>query len=175
MRKLISNGAKLLVMAMILMVSTTLSAQQKYGYIYSEKVFKSIPEYNNAIAQLEESAKQASEKGEEMIEEVKQEYSNYLRYRDNMSQSQRRTTEQALIAKEKAATGYEDKFFGEDGEMSKIQKQLMDPIEARVVEAVNAIAQEGGYDMIFDLSNVRATIYQSPKLDLTNMVIERLK
>ena len=50
----------------------------------------------------------------------------------------------------------------------------MKPIEDRVVSAVNAEASAGGYDMIFDLSVVKFTVYQSPALDLTDKVIARL-
>ncbi len=58
--------------------------------------------------------------------------------------------------------------------MAQYQQSLMKPIEDRVVSAVNAEASAGGYDMIFDLSVVKFTVYQSPALDLTDKVIARL-
>lgn len=157
-----------------LFVSLAASGQQKYGYIYSEKVFKALPEYNSAIAKLEAYAQSASTHSEEMEDEVKKLYAQYLSVRSSMSTSQRQAQEKMLIEKEREANEYEEEFFAEDGPMSKYQKQLMDPIEQKVLNVVNRLAVQLGYDMIFDLSTVRSTIYQSERLDLTQMVIDNL-
>lgn len=157
-----------------LFVSLAASGQQKYGYIYSEKVFKSLPEYNTAIAALEDYAQSASSRSKEMEDEVKQSYVQYLAVRNSMSTTQRKAQEDMLVAKEREANEYEESFFAEGGPMSKKQQQLMDPIEQKVLNAVNKVAQEMGFDMIFDLSTVRSTIYQSERLDLTQIVIDSL-
>lgn len=160
---------------LVFTVTLSASAQQKYGYLYSEKVFKSLPEYNSAVSELEAYAKSATDKAEQMTTELKSAYTNYLKVRSSMSESQRTTLESNLVAQEKKANSYESDFFGEDGPMAKRQKELLDPIESKVRSAVSALAKAEGYDMIFDLSNSQSTIYQSESLDLTQKVIDKLK
>lgn len=166
---------KLILFFVALTLSTAAMAQQKNCYIYSQKVFQSMPEYNEAVKSIDEFAKLARSKADRLLDEAKTMFDEYQQYQRDMTSAQRSRYKQQIIEKEKAANDYEESVFGEDGEISKKQKVLMEPIERKVLTVVNTFAKKGNYDMIFDLSLAKIAIYLSPKLDVTNLIIEELK
>ena len=147
---------------------------QRYGYVYSERIFKSIPEYEQALKSVERYAEQGQARVQELYDEAQKSYDGLRSLQSRLSQEQFEMIAKASVDKEREATKYNEEFFGRDGKLAEYQKSLMDPIEKRVLAAVEAEASAGGYDMIFDLSVAKATIYQSPALDLTDKVIARL-
>lgn len=55
------------------------------------------------------------------------------------------------------------------------QRELLDPIEQRVVAVVESLRVEGGYAVVFDISSEGSTIVTADKsLDLTKKAIDRL-
>lgn len=150
-------------------------SQQKNCYIYSQKVFQSMPEYNEAIKTLDTYSQTARKKADDMLNEAKTMFEEYQQYQAEMTSAQRSRYKQQIMEKEKAANDFEKSIFGEEGDLSKKQKELMEPIERKVLAVVEAFAKKGGYNMVFDLSLVKVTIYQSPSLDMTNKIIEEVK
>lgn len=147
----------------------------KVAYIYSEKVFKSMPEYLTAVAEIEQYAEYGQKISDSKLEEVESMFNEFRNVESSLSVTSRESLKNQIIAKEKAANEYEENFFSEGGALEKKQKELMEPIERKVLSAVDAIALENDYDMIFDLSTSTSTIYQKPQLDLTNEIITRIK
>jgi len=147
---------------------------QKYGYVYSEKIFKAIPGYEEALKSVERYAEQGREHVKTLYDEAQKTYEGLRSLQSRLSQEQFDALAKASVEKEREATKYNEEFFGRDGKLAEYQKSLLKPIEDKVLAAVNAEASAGGYDMIFDLSVVKSTIYQSPASDLTDKVITRL-
>jgi Skp family chaperone for outer membrane proteins len=55
------------------------------------------------------------------------------------------------------------------------QRELLDPIEERVMAVIEGLRAEGNYAMVFDVSNTYNTVVAADKaLDLTPRAIERL-
>ena len=166
---------RLILFIVALTLSTAAIAQQKNCYIYSQKIFKSMPEYDAAIKNIEEFAKLARTKADGLLKDARTMFEEYKEYQKDMTTTQRSKYKQQIVDKEKAANDYENSVFGKDGELEKRQKTLMEPIERKVLTVINAFAEKGKYDMIFDLSISKVTIYQSPKLDVTELIIEEIK
>jgi outer membrane protein len=59
--------------------------------------------------------------------------------------------------------------------MTERQRELLDPIEERVMAVIEGLRAEGNYSMVFDVSNANNTVVAADKaLDLTPKAIERL-
>lgn len=166
---------KLILFFVALTLSSAAMAQQKNCYIYSQKIFKSMPEYNAAVKSLETMTETARKKSDAMLAEAKQMFEEFQQYERDMSNVQRERYKKMIIEKEQAANDYQESMFSEEGEVAKRQKELMEPIERKVLAVVESFAKRGGYDMVFDLSLVKVTIYQSEKLDMTDKIIEEVK
>ncbi len=155
-------------------VSGMAQAQQKYAYIYSQKIFKAIPEYNTAVSELDKYVKDLEKQLQTKLDDVKKRYENYRSEESILSsdiQAQRRAE---IIRLEREATQFQETIYAEDGLIKQRQDELMKPIEEKVLKVINALADENKYDMIFDLSIAKITVFQSPSLDLTDTVIKRL-
>ncbi|MBE9487826.1 MAG: OmpH family outer membrane protein [Bacteroidetes bacterium] len=164
---------KIILFLMIIFSVSSVSAQ-KYGYIYSKKVFDKIPEYTQAIKEIDVYAKDKRAEVDKKINEVSAMYTEFQKYSDQMSSTDLTRYRELIATKEKTANEFEKSIFGEKGTLSMKQKMLMSPIEEKVMNAVSVLAKEKKYDMIFDLSLVKMTIYQSESCDLTSEIIAKL-
>ncbi len=79
-----------------------------------------------------------------------------------------------IIAKEKEAKSMQKKYFGTDGDMVKKRQELMKPIQDKVFNAIEEMAQSGVYAVIFDKSGSMTMIYTNPKYDKSDDVLELL-
>ena len=82
--------------------------------------------------------------------------------------------EEEIIAKEKELNELKRKYFGQEGELYKKRESLLKPIQDEIYTAVQEVAQQKGYDMIIDRSSDMSLIYSAPKLDVSDLVLEKL-
>ena len=84
------------------------------------------------------------------------------------------TREKDIIDKEKEVKDLQQKYFGQEGTMAKKTEELLKPIQDNVFNAIKTIATEGGYATIFDINSNAGIIYNNPKYDLSDKVVEKL-
>ena len=79
------------------------------------------------------------------------------------------------MAKEKQASDLKRKYFGPEGELFKKRTSLMTPIQEEIYTAVKDIADQRGYSLVIDRSSDSAgIIYGSPKIDISNELLQKL-
>ena len=61
-----------------------------------------------------------------------------------------------------------------EGEAAKKQKELLEPVQDRVYEAIKQLALQQGYDAVIDRSSAQSMIFASPKIDISNEVLAKL-
>lgn len=152
----------------------TLSAQN-YIIINSEKVFKSIDAYNSAINQLDNLAEQYQSQVDAKFAEVETLYNNYMNQKASLSAAARQARENTILAKEKEANEYQETLFGKDGTLMKKRVELIQPIQKRVFDTIASYATKVGADMVLDSANNATLLYNAPKVDHTQQVIDALK
>ena len=82
--------------------------------------------------------------------------------------------EQEIVAKEKEVTDIKYKYFGPQGELFKKRESLIKPIQDDVYNAVKKVSEERGYQAIFDRASSQSIIFASPRIDVSNLVLEKL-
>ena len=85
---------------------------------------------------------------------------------------QRRETE--IISKEKEAKELQRKRFGPKGDLFLKRKELVQPIQDKVFNAINDYSEEKRYDIIFDKSSELIMLYSNPKLDKSDDILKML-
>ena len=78
------------------------------------------------------------------------------------------------MAKEKEAADLKKKYFGPEGELFKKRESLMAPIQDEIYNAVKDIAESKGYSLILDRASDSGIIFASPKIDISNEVLQKL-
>ena len=101
---------RLILFAAALLAAGTLAAQNCI-IVDSEKIFKSIDAYNQAISDLDDLAKQYQEQVDNRFQEVETLYNNYQYQKASLSSAARQARENTILAKEKEAQEYQESLF----------------------------------------------------------------
>ena len=166
---------RLIIAICALLISVSAATAQKYIVVDSEKIFRSMTDYNTAMPTLDNLAKEYQTKVDATYAEVESLYNTYIAQKANLSTTQRNAKEQEILAKEKAAAEYQESIFGNDGVMMKKRIELIQPIQKRVFSAIDSYAKAGGYDMVLDSAANAAMLYSSESVNHTQKIIELLK
>jgi outer membrane protein len=167
---------KKMIIALLAVVMTTgLASAQNYMVVDSEKVFKSIKAYNDALEDIEELATEYQEAVDAKFAEVENLYNNYMQQRSSLSVSAQQQYEQLILQKEAEATEYQESLFGTDGELMKRRLELIQPIQNRVFNTIENFSKQYGYDLVIDISANPTILYYSTKVDFTERIIDALK
>ena len=164
----------ILTLALVLGIATIASAQN-YAVVNSEKIFKSIDQYNQAITQLDQMANDYQTKVDAKFEEVEKIYNAYMQRRSQLSAASQQANEENILKLEQEAQKYQESIFGTDGELMKKRLELIQPIQKRVFEAIETYAKQKGYDMFIDISQNPTMLFYSERADHTDEIIAHLK
>ena len=160
---------------MAMMLSVVGVSAQNYMVVDSEKVFKSLSTYNNALEQIEQLSAQYQAKVDAKFQEVERLYNSYMQQRAALSEATRQQREQQILQKEQEATEYQESIFGTDGELMKKRMELIQPIQQRVFSTIERYATQYGYDLVIDISANPTVLYYSSKVDYTQQIINALR
>ena len=165
---------KLLITLGIILFAAGIASSQKFAYVDTEYILKKVPSYKTAQDQLEKLGTQYQKEIETAYQKIEEMFKKYQSEKVLLSESMRKTREDEIINREKEVKDLQQKYFGNEGTMAKKQEELLKPIQDQVFNAIKTIADDGGYATIFDVSNNAGIIYNNPKYDLSDKVVEKL-
>ncbi|MBR3477937.1 MAG: OmpH family outer membrane protein [Bacteroidaceae bacterium] len=163
---------KLLIIALIALPMSVFA--QKYALVDMEYILKNVPAYERANEQLNQISKKWESEVEAILTEVETMYKKYQSESVFLSDAQKQKTEEAIMAKEKEASDLKKKYFGSEGELFKKRQSLMAPIQDEIYNAVRDISDQKGYQLILDRASGGSIIYASPKIDISDEVLQKL-
>lgn len=154
-------------------VAMTASAQ-KFALVDMEYILKNIPAYERANEQLDQVSKKWQAEVEALNTEASTMYKNYQNEVVFLSAEQKKAKQDAIMQKEKDASELKKKYFGPEGELYKKRESLVTPIQEEVYNAVKEISELRGYSLVVDRSSDTGIIFGSPKIDISNEVLQKL-
>ena len=138
-----------LLIMMLFAVSMAANAQ-KFALIDTEYIMKNIPAAQSANEQMQEATKKYQSEVEALAKEAQKMFQDYQAKSSTLSAAQKTKTEDAIVAKEKAAAELKRNYFGPEGELYKKRESLMQPIQDEIYNAVKEIATQNGYAVVVD-------------------------
>ena len=166
---------KMIIALMAIVMSVGVASAQNYMVVDSEKVFKSIEAYNNALNEIENLSAQYQQRVDAKFQEVENMYNAYMQQRASLTESARQQREQAILSKEAEATQLQESLFGTDGELMKRRVELIQPIQKLVFDTIDNFSKLYGYDLVIDIAANPTILYYSEKVNFTDRIIEMLK
>ncbi len=163
----------ILIMAVVIAGICTASAQ-KFALVDMEYILKNVPTYEMANEQLNQLSQRWQKEVEAVGKEAETMYQSYLSDKVFLTDEQAKKREEEIVAKEKEATELRYKYFGPEGELYKKRQTLLKPVQDDVYNAVKKVAEERGYQAIFDRASASDIIYASPRIDVSNEVLAKL-
>ena len=147
---------------------------QKLALVDMDYIFKNIPAYERANEQLAQVSKKWQAEVDALTTEAQTMYKNYQNEVVFLSAEQKKAKQDAIVEKEKQAAELKRKYFGPEGELFKKRTSLMSPIQEEIYNAVKDIAELRGYQLILDRASDSGIIFGSPKIDISNEVLQKL-
>ena len=147
---------------------------QKFAMVDMEYIMKNIPSYETANDQLNQISKKWQSEVDIQMQDIQKMYKNYQTELVVLSDDMKTKREEEIVTKEKTAQELKRKYFGPEGELFKKRQSLMKPIQDEVYTAIQEISKEKEYDLVFDKSSAMSVIFTSPKLDISDVVLQKL-
>lgn len=165
---------KYLIFCFVAICSVLGASAQKFALIDMEYILKNIPKYEMANEQLNQVSQQWEKEVNDLSREAESLYKNYQSDMVFLTDEQKKKREEEIVLKEKEVTDTRYKYFGPEGELYKKRQSLMKPIQEDVYNAVKSVAQEKGYQAIFDRASSQSIVFASPTIDVSNEVLSKL-
>lgn len=165
---------KKLLSTLLILCAALAANAQKYALIDMEYILKNIPAYERANEQLAQVSKRWQAEVEALNTEASTMYKNYQNEVVFLSQEQKQKKQDAIMQKEKEAADLKKKYFGPEGELFKKRESLMSPIQDEIYNAVKEVSELRGYQMVLDRASDSGIIFASPKIDISNEVLQKL-
>lgn len=166
---------KKIVLTLVVVFSLALVTKaQKYGFIDSEYIMENIPAFTAAQEQLDQLSSQYQKELESMHAEIEQMYKDFQAESVLLSEDMKRKREDVIISKEKDYKQLQRKYFGPSGDLFKKRQGLVKPIQDDIFNAVQEIANDGSYAVIFDKAGGTTLFFTNPRYDLSDEVLQKL-
>lgn len=164
---------KILVICTLALMAITAQAQ-KFALMDMEYVLKNIPAYERANEQLNQVSKKWQAEVEALNTQAATMYKNYQNEVVFLSKEQKAAKQEEIMLKEKEAADLKKKYFGPEGELFKKRESLMSPIQEEIYNVVKEISEQRGYSLVLDRASDSAIIFGSPKIDISNEILQKL-
>lgn len=140
---------------------------QKFGHLNSQQVMNDMPEFVKARGEIEATAKQYENDLKAMQDELQRKAEEYEKTKSTMNATKQKETEDELMKlNEKIRTAYNDNSQA----LQKAQQEKMQPITAKLVNAIQAVGKAGNYVYIMDITSGIPYISQTLSEDVTSKV-----
>ena len=161
----------------ILSVFTIFSSilfSQKIAYVSSEYILDKIPEYKSATEQINQLSLKWNEEIEKIYNEVELMYKDYQTKQFLMTKEERIEKEQKILKLEQEAKNLEQKRYGNDGDLFTKRNELVQPIQDKILKAINNFSEENRYDIILDKDGDLILLYTNKRIDVSDQILKKL-
>lgn len=160
---------------LLTVASLDLKAQdQKIGYVDTDYILSQMSEYEGIEQQLSSISKEWKNELEELEQEINQLQEDYQSKEILYTDEQKAKKKQEIQDKIEERQQYLNQKFGAEGEYFQKQKELLEPIQRKVFEAVNVVAQRQNFDFVFDRAQDSNMLYGGEEWNLNEEVLQEL-
>jgi len=151
------------------------SAQnQKIGYVDTDVIMQNIPEYSGVEQRLDLLSENWQQEIREMEEEIVQLQEDFEARELLFTDEVREERLQEINAKTDELDQLIESRFGPEGEYFSRQKELLEPIQRRIFEALNSVAERENFDYVFDRAQDSRILFVRQQWNLTDEVMLEL-
>jgi len=158
--------------AFVLFTGATPINAQNFGYVDSQQIIEKIPEVKEANANIETFKKQLEKRGQEMLQALQKKYQDLEKREAQGEIAPKQLEKEIALLKEE-----ENKIlqFEQDSQQKIVRKseELLSPIRDRIQQAIDEVADERGFEYIFDFST-GFVLYADSSTNLNKDVMAKL-
>ena len=147
---------------------------ERIGYVNMEYILSQMEDYKTASAQLEEKVNKWKSEIELKKNEIKKLKDSLEYERPLLSESIINYRESEIEFEENNLYDYQTKRFGVNGDWVAQEYLLIQPIQDKVLNVVEAISKQKKFDKIFDESADAIMFYSEKKYDISDLVLKSI-
>ena len=152
----------------------TAQKAQRIAYIDMEYILENVPEYLEAQNTLDSKVtkwRSTLDKLSRFIEKSKTDLANE---REILTNDLILEKEDEITLKQEELRRLENLYFGPNGDMFLLRKQLVKPIQDQVYNSLEDIVLKRKYDFVFDKSSDLVMLYSNKKYDISDLVLNQI-
>jgi outer membrane protein len=165
---------KVVYLSVFFLFISQLAVSQRYAYVDTEYILSKLPSYQTAQTKLDGFSKAWQKEVEEKYAEVESKYKEYQNEKVLLSEEMKKKKEDEIIQLERSAKELKNRYFGVEGELFKKREELIKPIQDEIYRALQQVAEDGNYAMIFDVAAGASILYTDNKYDVSDDVLKKI-
>ena len=158
---------------LVLVLVSFVLAEIKIGYVDSNEIMNNFEEIRQIQVDLEKEQRRLEGDFNNLVSQLDSLKQDYERQRLLMSETRRKEKENEITNMEKSVQKFQLDKFGPEGEIYRIQNELLKPVLAKIDAAIQKVGSERGYDFILDAMS-GALLYALDSHNLTEDVMDEL-
>lgn len=159
------------VFLMLLMFTPLCMMAQKFGHVDSQQIIQAMPEYTQARTEIENLAKQYDADLKSMQDEMQKKVEEFEKNEKTLPENVKQRKQQELQDMyQKIQQSYQDNQQA----LNRTQQEKMQDITTKVIDAIKAVGQTGGYVYIMDVAGGIPYISTTLSTDVTSQVKAKL-
>ena len=167
----------LFLIAICLMLGMTkIQAQgnQKIAYIDTEYILENIPEYGDAQEEINQMSVNWAKEIKTLQNKVDQMKREYQTESVLLSDDMKVKRETAIATKEQELAELQMRYFGPEGELFSKKTELIQPIQEKIYNAIQQVAQVKNYAFVLDKASGTTILYCNEKFDISDDVLDEI-
>ncbi|MHB0756581.1 OmpH/Skp family outer membrane protein [Polaribacter sp. M15] len=167
---------KIFLVIVLLFTVTTFWSQrsQIIAYIDMEYILENVPEYIQAQNTLDTKIAKWRKKLDEQARHIEVLKSDLANEKAILTNDLIEEKEEEISIKQEELRRLESLYFGPNGDMFLVRKQLVKPIQDQVYNAIQNIAKRKKYDFVFEKSSDLIMLYSNKKYDISDLVLSTI-
>jgi len=147
---------------------------QRFAYVDSQYILSRIPEYKSAQDELNQLSLQWQKEIEAKYSEIDQLYKAYKADEVLLTEDMRQKRQSEIEQKEQAVKDLQKQRFGVNGDLFKKRQELVKPLQDKIYNAVQDLAEKQNFAIIFDKSSDLTMLYTNSKFDKSDEVLKAM-
>ena len=166
------------IVVFLFFISIIASAQTakgvKIAYIDMEYILEKVPDYAEALNQLELKAQKWKQEIETKRTELTTLKENLKTERILLTKELIEEREEEIAYFEKELLDYQERKFGPRGDLIVQKSVLVKPIQDQIFTIVQDVAVQRKYDFVFDRASDLTMLFADKKYDISDLVVKKL-
>jgi len=165
---------RVLLIVLLVVITFSSNAQKsniRMGYVDTEYILENIPEYNEALAQLDQKVQKWKTEIDLKLRGIEKKKLDLRNERVLLTKELIEEKEEEIKIEEAEILDYQQKRFGPNGDLFIQKRTLIEPVQDQVLTAVRELAKSKKYDFIFDKSADVVMMYSNKRYDLSDYIV----
>jgi outer membrane protein len=162
------------IFSLALIISAQVAVAQKFAYVDSKFILSHMPEYVAAQKQINELSADWQAQVEQKYTAIEQLEKSFQAEKILLTEEMKKKREADINERIEDAKEFQKSKFGVEGELFKKREELVAPIQEQIFQAIEDIASQSQYMVVFDKANHSNMLYTNPKHDISDKVLKKM-